>query len=300
VSDPSPPAVLRIGELSRRLGVSDHVLRAWERRYGLLRPVRSAGGFRLYSEADLDRVRRMQGHLAQGLSAAEAARAAIAGDAPAAAGTGTSAAGLGEAIGELARALDGFDEPGAEAVLDRLLSTLTLETVLREVVLPYLRDLGDRWERGAASIAQEHFASNLIRGRLTSLGRGWGRGRGPRAVLACPPGELHDIALLAFGVMLYRNGWRIGYLGANMPLADLIRLAGATRPDLVVLAATRPERFDALTADLTRLARTSPLAIAGTGATPEFAEAVGARLLTGDPVTAAEQLPLPDAPSGRI
>src|SRR5918912_1937680 len=93
------PGMLRIGELSRRLGVSDHVLRAWERRYGLLRPVRSAGGFRLYSEADLDRVRRMQGHLAQGLSAAEAARAPIAGDAPAAAGTGTSAAGGGAAEG---------------------------------------------------------------------------------------------------------------------------------------------------------------------------------------------------------
>ena len=299
VSDPSPPAMLRIGELSRRLGVSDHVLRAWERRYGLLRPVRSTGGFRLYSEADLDRVRRMQAHLAQGLSAAEAARAAIDGDVPAGTRTGTAAAGLDEAAGALSRALDGFDEPGAQAVLDQLLSTLTVETVLRDVVLPYLRELGDRWERGAASVAQEHFASNLIRGRLASLGRGWGHGRGPRAVLACPPDELHDIALLAFGVVLNRNGWRIGYLGANTPLADLIRLAGAIRPDVVVLAATRPERFDALTADLTRLAGKAPLAIAGTGATPELAEAVGAHLLTGDPVTAAEQLPLPDAPSAR-
>jgi DNA-binding transcriptional MerR regulator len=299
VSEPSPPAMLRIGELSRRLGVSDHVLRAWERRYGLLRPVRSAGGFRLYSEADLDRVRRMQAHLAQGLSAAEAARAAIDGDAPAGTRTGTAVAALDDAAGALSRALDGFDEPGAQAVLDQLLSTLTVETVLRDVVLPYLRELGDRWERGAASVAQEHFASNLIRGRLASLGRGWGHGRGPRAVLACPPDELHDIALLAFGVVLNRNGWRIGYLGANTPLADLIRLAGATRPDVVVLAATRPERFDALTADLTRLAGTAPLAIAGAGATPELAEAVGAHLLTGDPVTAAEQLPLPDAPSAR-
>ena len=298
MSDPSLPAMLRIGELSRRLGVSDHVLRAWERRYGLLRPVRSAGGFRLYSEADLDRVRRMQTHLAQGLSAAEAARAALDGDAPAGIGTGvgSGAAGLGEAAGALARALEGFDEPGAQAVLDRLLSTLTLETVLRDVVLPYLRDLGDRWERGAATVTQEHFASNVLRGRLANLGRGWGHGRGPRAVLACPPDELHDIALLAFGVVLNRNGWRIGYLGADTPLADLIRLAGATRPDLVVLAATRPERFAAVTTDLTRLVGIAPLAIAGTGATPELAEAVGAHLLSGDPVTAAEQLPLSDAP----
>src|SRR4249920_3579850 len=75
---PDGSAMLRIGELSRRVGVSDHVLRAWESRYGLLRPARSAGGFRLYSEADENRVRRMQAHLADGYSAAEAARAAVA------------------------------------------------------------------------------------------------------------------------------------------------------------------------------------------------------------------------------
>ena len=74
---PEGSPLLPIGELSRRLGVSDHVLRAWESRYGLLQPVRSAGGFRLYSEADARRVRRMQAHLAHGLSAAEAARAVL-------------------------------------------------------------------------------------------------------------------------------------------------------------------------------------------------------------------------------
>ena len=76
---PSPDErpTLRIGELSRRVGVSDHLLRAWETRYGLLHPVRSSGGYRLYSEADADRVRRMQGHLADGLSAAEAAQTVL-------------------------------------------------------------------------------------------------------------------------------------------------------------------------------------------------------------------------------
>jgi DNA-binding transcriptional MerR regulator len=288
VTDP----VLRIGELSRRLGVSDHVLRAWERRYGLLRPVRSAGGFRLYSAADLERVRRMQGYLGQGLSAAEAARAAIEGEPPARDAAGHRD-GLAEASGALARALEEFDEPAAQAVLDRLFSTLTVETVLREVLLPYLHELGERWASGAASVAQEHFASNVIRGRLAGLGRGWGHGRGPRAVLACVPDELHDIALLAFGVVLNRNGWRIGYLGANTPLADLIRLARATWPDLVVLATTRPERFEQVTADLSRLAGIAPLAVAGPGATSALADAVGAHLVTGDPVTAAQTLPSP-------
>src|SRR5271166_7049613 len=188
---PDGPPVLRIGELSRRLGVSDHVLRAWESRYGLLQPVRSAGGFRLYSEADESRVRRMQAHLARGLSAAEAARAALGEDNGAghgrAAGPDRAAPAAGELPGALRQALDAFDEPAAQAALDRLVSDLSVTTVLRDVVLPYLTELGERWESGTASIAQEHFASNLIRGRLAGLARGWGNGHGPRAVLACPP-----------------------------------------------------------------------------------------------------------------
>lgn len=289
----APPAMLRIGELSRRLGVSDHVLRAWERRYGLLRPVRSAGGFRLYSEADLQRVRRMQDHLGRGLSAAEAAQAAIAEAAIAehqVAGPVFDAASgqVPEAVRALTTALEGFDEPAAQAVLDRLLGNLTVELVIREVLIPYLRELGDRWQRGAVSVAQEHFASNVVRERLAGLGRGWGRGRGPRALLACAPDEQHDIALVAFGVVLHRHGWRIDYLGANTPLHDLTGAVAATRPDLVVLAASAPDLFERVRAELAQLAGTTRLAVAGAGASRTLADAVGARLLADDPVTAAE------------
>ena len=297
VTDPASPALLRIGELSRRLGVSDHVLRAWERRYGLLRPVRSAGGFRLYTEADLDRIRRMQVYLTQGLSAAEAAQAAI--DDERSLRTTTDPGEvqhrgrLTDAAETLTLAMDAFDEAAAQAVLDRLLSTLTVETVLRDVLLPYLHELGERWQRGTVSVAQEHFASNIIRGRLASLGRGWGHGHGPEAVLACVPGELHDIALLAFGIVLNRNGWRIGFFGASTPLDDLIRIANTNHPDLVLLTASTPDRFEGLTENLVLLARAAPLALAGAGATRAIADAVGARLLTEDPVTAAERVPSP-------
>jgi MerR family transcriptional regulator, light-induced transcriptional regulator len=294
---PDGPPVLRIGELSRRLGVSDHVLRAWESRYGLLQPVRSAGGFRLYSEADESRVRRMQAHLARGLSAAEAARAVLGEDSGAghgrAAGPDRAAPAAGELPGDLRRALDAFDEPAAQAALDRLVSDLSVTTVLRDVVLPYLTELGERWESGTASIAQEHFASNVIRGRLAGLARGWGNGHGPRAVLACPPGELHDLALMVFGIVLNRNGWRIDYLGMNTPVEELTRTVDARRPDLVVLAVTLPENLEPLVAQLTALARRAPLALAGAGATPEIAGAAGARLLTGDPVTEAENIQWP-------
>jgi methanogenic corrinoid protein MtbC1 len=161
------------------------------------------------------------------------------------------------------------------------------------VVLPYLAELGERWERGTASVAQEHFATNVIRGRLAGLARGWGNGHGPRAVLACPPGELHDLALMVFGIVLHSSGWTIDYLGTNTPVEELTRTVDARHPDLVVVAATVLETLGPLAAQLTALAQRAPLALAGAGATAEIASTVGARLMMRDPVTEAEQASWP-------
>ena len=300
---------VRIGELSRRVGVSEYVLRAWEARYGLLKPARSSGGYRLYSDADEIRIRHMKAHLAGGLAAAQAARAALAEEStPATTTAGTtdttpdtnpdaatdpkppSSAELAGFVAELRDALDGWDEPAAQASLDRLLAEFTVETALRQVVLPYLHELGERWAAGAITIAHEHFASHVVRGRLTNLARGWGNGVGPRALLACPPGEEHDLALLAFGIALNRRGWRIAYLGSNTPTADVIATAESVRPDLVVMAATAPTRLTAIAAELTALARVAPLTLAGSGATRALAEEVGAAYLSEDPITAAATL----------
>ena len=285
--------LLRIGELSRRVGVSDHVLRAWETRYGLLQPVRSEGGFRLYSAADEFRVRRMQAHLAGGLSAAEAARAVLAETAGPDVDGGTSRAP--EPVAQelslaLRAAFDAFDEPAAQEVIDRALSDLTLPTVLGRVVLPYLAELGEQWEAGTVDVAQEHFATSVIRGRLMGLARGWGAGAGPSALLACPPGELHDLALLAFGLVLNRGGWRIDYLGPNTPIEEVQRRAKAASYRLVVLTATTQGTLAPLRRSLKELAATAPLAIAGADATEAFTKAVGARLMSDDPVTEAERM----------
>jgi DNA-binding transcriptional MerR regulator len=296
MSTPGEPHLFRIGELSRRLGVSDHVLRAWENRYGLLRPVRSAGGFRLYTEADAGRVRRMQALLGSGLSAAEAARAVLdeeAGSLTTAADSLVGRAELGDLSGLLRQALESFDESAAQVTLDRLLSELSTTAVLRDVVVPYLTGLGERWESGEVSIAQEHFASQVLRGRLAGLARGWGGGDGPRAVLACPSRELHDLGLMIFGITLRYRGWRIAYVGSDTPLEELSRAVEATRPDLVVLAATVPGNLEPHLADLTALARLAPLVLAGAGVTRQLADAARAGLLTQDPVTAAEQVGWP-------
>ncbi|TQM44537.1 B12 binding protein [Pseudonocardia cypriaca] len=306
-------ALLRIGELARRLGVSQDVLRAWERRYGLLEPVRSSGGFRLYTAADEQRVRRMQSHLARGLAAAEAARAALAeddgtvgapeplwverpgGTAPdrAQASAPATDRGLAPLAADLRRALDAFDEPAAEAVLDRLFADFSVETALRELLLPYLHELGARWAMNEIGVATEHFASNVLRARLAGLARGWGQGRGPCAVLACPPGEQHDLPLMAFGIVLHRNGWRIVYLGADTPLADLGRTVEEKRPEIVVLAAVDADRFQHSVPDLAALTRHASLRLAGAGATTAVADAVGATVLAEDPVTEAQRLTPP-------
>jgi MerR family transcriptional regulator, light-induced transcriptional regulator len=277
--------VLRIGELSKRSGVSPELLRAWERRYGLLSPTRSAGGLRLYSLDDLERVRLMRQHLDGGLAAAEAAtlvsRAPLgeAGEAPVLAPP--------EAQSELAAALDAFDEPAAQAVIDRQLATTTLDVFLSQVVLPYLRELGERWEQGNASVAQEHFASNVLRGRLLGLSRGWGLGLGPLALLACLPGEQHELGLVAFGLALRSRGWRIGYLGSDAPLDTVARAADDLRPELVVLSAVTDERVRAASSELRELAKRHRLAVGGAGASGIAAEEHGAVALTGDVIAEA-------------
>lgn len=278
---------LRIGALGQRVGVSPELLRAWEQRYGLLQPVRTEGGFRLYSSADERRVRAMRRHLDAGVSAAQAARLALA---EALEDEAAPSTGLAALRSELRAALDRLDEPGAHAALDRLLASLTIETVLRDVVLPYLHDLGDRWERGEISVAQEHFASNVLRGRLLGLARGWGNGSGPTTVLACAPGELHDLPLMMFGLVLAARGRSVTYLGPDTPVATIREALAALHPERVVISATAGRRLRAAKAELAELALEVPVALAGAGASAGLAREIGATLLEEDPVTAAERI----------
>jgi MerR family transcriptional regulator, light-induced transcriptional regulator len=284
-------AHLRIGALSRRVGVSPELLRAWEQRYGLLEPSRSSGGFRLYSDVDEARVQSMQRHLRAGLSAAEAAQLALAETEVGGADQRTGPARLQQWATDLKAALDRFDEPAAHEAFDRLLASFRLQTVLRDVVTPYLSELGGRWERGEASVAQEHFASNLLRGRLLGLARGWAEPTGPGAVLACAPGELHDLPLINFGLALAARGWSITYLGPDTPISTIKETLDDGERPLVVISAVTPERFLVVRDELTELAAGVRLALAGAGATKKLATATGAALLLQeDPVTAAERI----------
>jgi methanogenic corrinoid protein MtbC1 len=250
--------------------------------------VRSAGGLRLYTPADVERVRVMRQHLADGLAAAEAAALAQR------AGVGDAATPMvlrPEAVrDDLAEALDRYDEPQAQAILDRLLAVATVDTLLSEVVLPYLHELGERWLRGDASVAQEHFASSVVRGRLLGLARGWGLGLGPTAVLACLPGEQHDLGLIAFGLALRSRGWRIVYLGGDSPIETVEEVSRQLDPSLVVLAATSNERVEPVVTQLQELAGRHRLALGGAAAGHDALKDSGALALSGDPVAEATRV----------
>jgi MerR family transcriptional regulator, light-induced transcriptional regulator len=269
--------LLRIGELSRRTDVPIASLRAWEARYGLLRPSRTKGGFRLYGPDDVGRVLTMRANLERGLSAAEAARLALT-------KTGAPEPDPLLQIGrrELASALESFDESGAQALLDRLFGTLSIDAVLSEVVVPYLHELGDRWEDGDVSIVQEHFASNVIRGRLMALARGWGRGTGPLALLACVEGEQHDLPLVVFGLLLREYGWRIAYFGANTPLPSLGQAVEEMKPSAVIVSGTTKGALAPHRHGLDVIGRAADLYVAGPAASDDLAREVRATYLDGN------------------
>ena len=264
---------VRIGELSRRTGVHADTIRVWERRYDLVEPQRTSKGYRLYSSADEDVIRAMRELTAKGVAAAEAAALARRGaEAP----PPPSSGALDPAVQarRLRRALEAFDEEEANAILDECLAGLSLARVVEDVIPAAMAEIGSRWQDGQTTIAQEHFASNVVRGRLLGLARGWGAGAGPLALLACLPGELHDLGLIAFGLSLRQRGWRIAYLGADTPLDTLDDAVNRLRPREVVLTASEPRRLAAFATELRALAARVPVSVGGRAASASPIEGV--------------------------
>jgi len=228
----------------------------------------------------------MQQHIAGGLAAAEAA--ALAGHSEGV-HVVPSLRAPEAARAELAAALDAFDEPRAQSTLDQLLSEATVESVLSDVILPYLEDLGERWERGEATVAQEHFSTSVLRGRLLGLARGWGRGVGPVALLACLPGERHELGLMAFGLALRSHGWRVAYFGSDTPLETIDDAADALEPSLIVLSAVTSDRVQAALPQLHALTGQYRVALGGDGVAGVDPLNLDVLVLAGDPIAEAER-----------
>ncbi len=278
----------RIKEFAAAVGVPETTLRAWERRYALLEPERTSGGFRLYTRADERRIRAMQAHLARGIAAAQAAELAIA-ESTAEAGAPAATDATDALIAALVAATEAFDATRFDALLDAALARGTIAGV-RDVVLPALVDIGRRWEVGEITVGQEHFASQLVQRRLLALAAGWEVGRGPLALLACPPGERHTLGLICFGLILADGGWRIAYLGEDTPIGEIAAASASLRPDAVVLCALDAGHLEPHAETIAGLGARHHTILAGAGASRELAAQLYVDYAAGGPVETAEAL----------
>lgn len=190
----------------------------------------------------------------------------------------------------LQETVDAFDDERLTALLDEYADLRGVEGAIQDLVVPALATVGRRWAAGEIGVAQEHLASSAIQRWLNAHMHRHLGGAERSVLMACPPGERHDLPLLASAVVLVRLGHRVYYLGPNTPMDDLFAMARVVRPDAVVLASTRTTAFEAHATALRILARDRTLALAGAGATDDVVQLCSAFALRGDPVSGAHQL----------
>jgi len=268
---------LNIAALARRTGVPADTIRKWEQRYGVLRPERTTGGQRRYSEEDVARVEWLKARLGEGYRIGEAAT--LLGAVPLAAPASPDA--LRKA---LAGAVVRNDLASLITLVDQALALNQLEDALTDVLAPVLTAVGDSWEAGEISVAQEHLASGVVRAHLERLladSRAAIRGT---AVLACAPGERHELGLLMLAVLLRADGWQVAYLGADTPVGDAVALAERSGARLLCFSATMAESAERVQNELDARTLTEDLEIVvgGRGMTNDHARALGASYVNGD------------------
>jgi DNA-binding transcriptional MerR regulator len=223
-----------LGAVARLLRVTPHLLRAWERRYGAVRPGRTAGGTRRYSEADVARLRLLRAGVEAGHPISEIATLTV--DELERRFGERAEAPLGP-LGDLLRSVDGLDAGELERRLGQQLAALGPRDFARRVALPLLDEVGERWQRGELCIAAEHATSAILRSLLGGALRFPRLAAGPLLVFATPSGERHELGLLAAALCAQERGARVLFLGPDLPAAEVARaLRDAGGADAVVVA----------------------------------------------------------------
>jgi methanogenic corrinoid protein MtbC1 len=228
--------------------VPPDTFRAWERRYGVPRPQRTQGGHRLYSERDIAVIRWLRDRTAEGMNISHAVMLlSSALEEEIQLPDNNASRGYDQMVYELSNALIGFDASSADRILSEAFSLHPFEQVLLELVQPVLVDVGERWHRGEINVASEHFATEFMRRKLASLINIFESvATRETIVVGCAPGELHDIGILFASLFLVRRGWKVIYLGARVPLADLLETVATVQPEMVCLSATTIDAAQAM------------------------------------------------------
>jgi DNA-binding transcriptional MerR regulator len=221
-----------VGAVARLTGLSEHVLRAWERRHGAITPRRSAGGTRCYSASDVSRLRLLSAVVATGQPIREIAALSNAELASRAVRTpGSQPSRLDELFAALAK----LDVPALERQLGLQLSALGVRPFLETIAVPFLHEIGARWQREELRASEEHVASAVLRNVLARAQRAVGRSAATCLALATPTGELHELGILMAALCAQERGLRVVYLGPDLPADEIADAALRARAEVVGL-----------------------------------------------------------------
>lgn len=245
----------------RLTGLTADTLRAWERRYGVIEPVRTGGNARRYTESQVRRLRLLRtavsrGHAIGELVSLDDAALTKLGATEVAAQTRDPLEPLrSDYLAALAR----FDAAGAEQLLARASQVLGARALVLDVLAPLMRSVGERWHDGELSVSEEHLATQQIRALVESLLRVRALAPGaPKIVLAAPPQHLHDLGLVLAALLAAHRGVEPILLGADTPLDEIEQTAARTRAGVVALACARalsPTERKSLPAKVAALAK---------------------------------------------
>lgn len=272
-----------IKQAAARVGVETSTLRAWEQRYGVVTPRRSSGGYRVYGDDELTRLRTMKDLIGQGWSAAQAAEK-VKGDGS------VAAAALTLDPEVLVRCGEDFDASLLTQALDQAFGRASFENVVSEWLLPGLSALGAGWADGRVSIAGEHFVTAAVQRRLSLAYEAAANPvSGPVVLIGLPPDSRHELGVLIFATLMRRLGVRTRYVGGDLPIADWLLAARTIEPSAAVLAAPMDTDVPGVQATVEAIAARRPdLAVFVGGACQD--DVSGAERLGHDVVAAARQL----------
>jgi DNA-binding transcriptional MerR regulator len=228
--------------IAKKLSIPAVTIRAWENRYGVIKPARTDGGHRVYSEDDLQALMWLKEQVVErGIPISQAAKMwkQRAETTQASKNQNKAIVTFDEMTENLYQALLQFDNVRAHAYIDLSFSMFHFEDVFHKILVPILRRVGDDWHENRVLIAQEHFISGFTKQRILEFSRLFPINRTlPKCIAFCPPNESHQMGLLMFSLFLQKKGHEVIYLGANSTFEQLLDLIRETEAQILCISLT--------------------------------------------------------------
>jgi DNA-binding transcriptional MerR regulator len=263
----------RIQRVAKLTGLSKDVIRVWERRFGLLKPTRGTNRYRNYSDEDVTLLRYLKAQLDAGASIGELSklgREELLAQARVSAPRLAVVENMFESlVGQLVATLNPLDRVAFEKRLNGAVAVVPFDEALHGILLPLQERVGQLWHDDSIDVGVEHYVTHQIQQKIFSAMNQLPVAEfGAKVVVACPPGEEHDIGALAVAYHCRVRGCRVYYLGANVPLAALIKLCGEVKPDLTILSfpVVRSEVAELVQAMVREVRLVSDVVVGGRGA----------------------------------